>query len=746
MPLRAGAQLGPYEVIEPLGAGGMGEVYRARDPRLGRDVAIKVMTRLSDRAQARRFQQEARAVAALSHPNVLSIFDIGAGERPFLVTELLEGETLRALIERGPVPIGRAVELSLQVAAGLGAAHQRGIVHRDLKPENLFVTTDGRLKILDFGLAKVAALDADLTTTAATAPGIVVGTLGYMSPEQVRGLEADARSDVFAVGAILYELFTARRAFDGPSPADRLAAVLHQPAGSLQFPAAIPLSLVRIVQRCLHKEPEARFQSARELALALESLTDARSGAAVAASPAEHASIAVLPFVNLSADPDNQFFSDGLAEDLTGALARLAPLRVAASTSSFRFRGRDMDVREVGRDLGVETILEGSVRRAGGRLRITTRLVDAGSGYQLWSNRYDRNVADVFDVQDEIVESIVQAIAPTLVPMARAAAHRGTRNLEAYELYLKGRYFWNQRSPSVLPAALRSFEEAVARDPDYALPYCGLADCYTILHVYGWMPPAMCRPKAEESVRRALALEPGLPEAHLSRGLYVFHFERHWRQARQSFLDALQARPRMALAQAQYALFLATAYEFAEARERVGLAVERDPDAAIVHFLAASVACLTGDFDAAERHSARALELQPESLGARWPQTIALLATGRFSDAVAAGELVVARSRAPVFLGVMAMVYGRAGRLADARRLAQELDERRGRGEFIVPFADLCLHLGLDNRTGVRDGLAACVEGGAAPMAVVAPTRFLLDEYRGDPEIAALLDRLHDRE
>lgn len=746
MPLQTGTRLGPYEIVELLGAGGMGEVYRARDPRLGRDVAIKVMTALSDRSQALRFQQEARAVAALSHPNVVAIFDVGGDERPFLVTELLRGQTLRSLVERGPVPPAGAVDLSLQAAAGLGAAHEMGIVHRDLKPENLFLMADGRLKILDFGVAKMVSADGGVTRTATTSPGMVLGTVGYMSPEQVRGLEADARSDIFALGAVLYELLTARRAFDGPTPADRLAAVLHESPAALHFPAAVPASLVSLVQRCLQKAPEARFQSAREFALAVEALTLAQPTAAVGAGNAGHSSIAVLPFANLSADPDNEYFSDGLAEDLTSALARLAPLRVAASTSAFRFRRGGRDLREVGRELGVETVLEGSVRRAGGRLRITTRLVDVASGYQLWADRYDRKLADVFDVQDEIVESIVQAIAPTLVPVARAAAHRGTRNLEAYELYLKGRYFWNQRSPAVLPAALRSFEEAVARDPDYALPYCGLADCYTILHAYGWMPPAMCRPKAEQSVERALALEPGLPEARLSRALYVFHFERHWRQARRSFAEALEARPRMAIGQVQYALFLATAYEFQEARERIDLALGLDPDASIIHFLAASACCLTGDFEGAERHATRALELQPESLGARWPLTIALLATGRTSDAIAVGETVVARSRAPVFLGVMSMVYGRAGRLADAQRLARELDERRARGEFVVPFADLGVHLGLENRAGVRDALAACVDGGAAPMAVAGPTRFLLDGYRSDPEIALLLDRLHDVE
>jgi serine/threonine-protein kinase len=745
MALTAGTRLGPYELQSLIGAGGMGEVYRARDRRLGRDVAIKVLSGQPDPDRLLRFEQEARAVAALSHPNVISIFDVGAHRRPYLVTELLEGHTLRTAIDQGPLLVSRAVDLALQLVAGLSAAHARGIVHRDLKPENLFLTTDGRLKILDFGLAKVAAGGSDLTTIGATGARMVLGTFGYMSPEQARGLDADARSDIFAFGAILYELLTGRRAFGGGSAADALAAVLHQPVTALSFGPEVPAALVRIIHRCLEKDPAGRFQSARELGAAIEALSDARSTVIVAPPAAEPTSIAVLPFANLSAEPDNQYFSDGLAEDLIGALARLPGMRVAAATTSFRFRARDADVREVGHEIGVDAILEGSVRRSGGRLRITTRLVDVDSGYQLWSDRYDRTMADVFDVQDEIVASIVQAIAPALLPAARAAAHHGTRNLDAYELYLKGRFFWNQRSPAVLQAALTSFQQALERDPDYALAYTGLADCYTILHVYGWMPPERCRPLAGEALARALALEPGLPEAHLSRALYIFHFERRWREARQSFVNALTARPRMASAAAHFSVFLATAYEFGDARERIGHALDVDPHSSAVHFLAACTACLTGDWEAAERHSARALELQPESLGARWPQTVALLAMGRMEDAIAAGEVVVARSRAPVFVGVMAMVYGRAGRLADASRILQELDERRSRGEFIAPAAYLSVHLGLGNRDGVRDALRACVDG-AAPMSVVGPTRFLLDGYREDAEIGPLLARLHDEQ
>src|SRR5262245_12762451 len=361
MSLAPGVRLGPYEVISPLGAGGMGEVYKARDPRLGRDVAIKVLPGSvgTDPSRLHRFAQEARAVAALSHANILAIFDIGTGDVPFLVTELLEGETLRAVIKRGPVPVRRATDIALQLVAGLAAAHGRGIVHRDLKPENVFLTRDGTVKILDFGLAKCEAGLGGTTaadhTMAATSAGVILSTVGYMAPEQIRGEPADPRSDIFAVGTVLYEMVSGQRAFHGDSPADTMSAVLREQPPDLLLRTGTPPAIARIVKRCLEKDAAERFQSARDVRFALEAAADAPDASPTAPTAANQKSIAVLPFANMSADTENQYFSDGLAEELINALTRLPGLHVASRTSAFRFRGREIDIRQIGKELGVAT-------------------------------------------------------------------------------------------------------------------------------------------------------------------------------------------------------------------------------------------------------------------------------------------------------------------------------------------------------------------------------------------------------
>ena len=430
MRIHPGTRLGPYEITGALGAGGMGEVYRARDPRLGRDVAIKIVAEgaARDADRLRRFDQEARTIAALSHPNVLAIYDVGTEAVPFLVTELLDGDSLRAIVDRGPIPTARTIDLARQLVSGLVAAHGRGIVHRDLKPDNIFVTADGRLKILDFGIARrigsdVAGGGESLTRTH-TVRGRVLGTPGYMAPEQVRGFEADHRADIFACGAILFEMLASRRAFGGETPADTMSAILNDPPSSLEFPAGTPSSLARVVRRCLEKHVNDRFQSAEDLAFAIESGSDVPVPCLDEPRTPDLTTIAVLPFVNMSADVDTRYFGAGLADDLVDALTRVSGLRVASRTSSFRFHGGEADVREIGRQLGVGVILEGSVRRAGARLRVSAQLTNAADGYHIWSGRYDRALADVFDIQDEIVESIVSAVAPALAScgVTRAAA------------------------------------------------------------------------------------------------------------------------------------------------------------------------------------------------------------------------------------------------------------------------------------------------------------------------------------
>jgi TolB-like protein/Tfp pilus assembly protein PilF len=745
MTLDVGSHVGPYEIVEPLGAGGMAEVYRARDPRLGRDVAVKVLPAeaAAEPERRRRFEQEARAVAALSHPNVLAIFDVGASGVPYLVTELLQGETLRARLDRGPLDATRAIEVALQLTDGLEAAHARGIVHRDLKPENLFLTSAGPLKILDFGLARRVDPE-EASDVTRTAHGTMLGTLGYMAPEQVRGLEADHRADLFACGAIIYEMLTGRRAFQRDSPADTISAILTDPASGLDPGPGTPPALASAVRRCLEKDPAHRFQSARDLWRALAAVSEIGQGAAGETSRAQPASIAVLPFVSVTADPDSQYFGDGLAEDLVNALARLSGLRVASRTSSFRYRGSEVDVRHIGRELGVGAILEGSVRRARQRLRVTAQLTSTDDGYHIWSERYDRDLADVFDVQDQIVASIVGALAPTLAGAVQGAIRHATGNLEAYDLYLQGRYHWNQRSPAVIGHAIGCFERAIGLDPAYALAYSGLADCYSILQVYGWSPPDENRPRALDAASQALALDPALAEAHFSQALYEFYFEPHWRRARARFETALTLQPHDAMVEAYLGVFLATEYRFREANAHLERAAARDPHSSIVHFLASAAACAMGDAATASRHAGRALALQPQSLGPRWPQTVALIIQGRHADALEAAEQVVARTRAPVYIGVLSMLYGRAGRFDDARRLGQELDERLRRGEYITPVARLSVELGLGRVEGIRTALSACTNGGAAPFSVVSTARWLLEQHRTDPEIDRLLDRLHD--
>lgn len=405
MPLKRGGRLGPYEILSPLGAGGMGEVYTARDTRLGREVAVKVLPGefAQDPERLRRFEQEAKATAALDHPNILAVFDIGTHEgTPYIVEQLLEGESLRQRLRGGPLTPAKAVEFGIQIASGLAAAHEKGIVHRDLKPENLFVTKDGRVKILDFGLARLRpeaqafpVQSQAATVGSPTREGVVLGTPGYMSPEQVRGKPVDARTDIFAFGVVLYEMLSGNRAFAGATPADTQAAILTKDPQPL--PVSAPPGLDRILRRCLEKRPEDRFSSARDLAFTLAAFgqdTDDRTRSSRAGSPVrdDGPSIAVLPFANLSADPEQEYFCDGMAEEILNALAHVEALRVVARTSAFAFKGRTEDIRQIGRSLNVGAVLEGSVRWEKGpgdarRVRITPQLIRVSDDTQVWSDR-----------------------------------------------------------------------------------------------------------------------------------------------------------------------------------------------------------------------------------------------------------------------------------------------------------------------------------------------------------------------
>ncbi|HKW01344.1 MAG TPA: protein kinase [Vicinamibacterales bacterium] len=541
MRLQPGQTLGPYRIVSLVGAGGMGEVYRARDDRLGRDVAVKVITGAADEEQQARFEREARATAALSHPNIVTIFDVGTHEgRPYLVTELLEGQSLREVLAGGkPLEMSRAVGLGLQLARGIAAAHAVHIVHRDLKPDNLFVTRSGTLKILDFGLAKLRPETnrATDTTRFATDEGSVVGTAAYMAPEQLRGEPLDARADIFAIGATLFEMVSGAGPFRRPSVVETMAAVLHDPPATL--PAhLVPGGLARVIQRCLAKDPADRFQNASDLAFALESFSDEREKPAAPEPRAAQAgvSIAVLPFADMSATRDQDWLCDGLADELINALSRVDGLRVAARSSSFLFRSSGTDIQAAGAKLGVATVLEGGVRRVGDRLRITVQLVEVATGYQRWSERFDREVADVFAIQDEIAERVATALRGILTPSERKALRRPETAVECYEYFLRGRQRQHQFQKATLDQAKTMFERAIEIDPNYAPAWAGLADTYSWFFEW-WGSREADLEAADRASLRALELAPDLAESHASRG-FVLSARREYDAAAREFEEA----------------------------------------------------------------------------------------------------------------------------------------------------------------------------------------------------------------
>jgi serine/threonine protein kinase len=564
MALSAGTHLGPYKILSALGAGGMGEVYRARDSRLERDVAIKILPeRLARDPQAlSRFEREAKAVATLSHPNILAIHDFGC-ERgiTYSVAELLEGETLRSRLGRGALGWRKAVEAGIAIANGLSAAHSKGIIHRDLKPENIFLTEDGQIKILDFGLARNTASSAAERAEAPTITedGVILGTAGYMSPEQVRGTPADARSDIFSLGCVLYEMVTGRRAFSRASSAQTMAAILEaQPPELAATGKEIPAGLENVIRHCLEKNRQERFHSAHDLALALRAtlsgsdvskrssvrrwaiVAGCAAALAIAAAAywfAGHAkpidSLAVMPFLNVGADPNTEYLSDGITESLINSLSQLPRLRVVPRTLVLSYKGKEMDPGKVGWDLHVRAILTGKVVQRGDNLNVQTELVDVGELSQLWGQRYDRKFNEILSVQEDIARQVSEKLhlRPTGEEQKRLGKHY-TENTEAYQLYLKGRYHWNRRTVDDFKKANEYFRQAIERDAGYGLAYAGLAQSYALFNWYQVQPPRESCPKAKAAAMQAIAIDETLVEAHAALGITKVSCDWDWPGAR----------------------------------------------------------------------------------------------------------------------------------------------------------------------------------------------------------------------
>jgi eukaryotic-like serine/threonine-protein kinase len=662
--LSPGERLGKYEILSHLGSGGMGEVYRARDPQLGRDVAIKILPAgaAEDPDRRQRFEREARAIAALNHPHICQIHDIGPG---YIVLEYVNGDP-----PRGPLPPGEAVQLALQISGALAAAHGKGILHRDVKPANILVTPEGQAKLLDFGLAQsMAPEDAGRTLD-----GTIAGTPAYMSPEQAAGKPLDVRSDIFSFGAVLYEILSGRRAFAGASAAQVVSAVLRDDPPPLETKAR----LEGIVRKCLAKRPEERFQTMDDVRSALE------EGPAV--SQALPPSIAVLPFENLSGDAENEYFSDGLAEEIINALTRVRGLKVIARTSAFAFKGKHEDVRQIARALGVTNVLEGGVRKAGRRIRVTAQLISAGDGSHVWSDRFDRELEDVFAVQDEIASAITGALQVRLSAES-APPKRRTPDLPAYEEYLKALHFSQKWTPESIGRGRACFERAIQLDAQFPLAHAEFGHLFALSTIYGLLPPREALPRLREEAQAALDIDPALPEGHAMLGLAAAMFDYDWSEAEQQFRLAMPSGavpPRVHRYYAHYCLLPTGRFEEAAAQQTLGL--RGDPLNLTARGELALCLRAAGRKAEANRELRRLLELDETFWFPYFALGVNLALDGQWGEA---GELAEEAYRvAPWFkpiVGFRAAMLERNGDTAAAAALLPELQSSEGYSDLVGP-------------------------------------------------------------
>lgn len=721
-----GTRLGPYEILTALGAGGMGEVWRARDHRLHRDVAIKVLPEAMANTQSAlaRFEREARAVAALSHPNILAIHDFGNDNGiVYAVMELLEGSTLRGRLV-DPVTLSRALDWAHQIAQGLAAAHERGIVHRDLKPENIFVTRDGVVKILDFGLARVEEQDrsrrAQETTVARTMPGTVLGTVGYLSPEQARGEIADHRSDIFSFGAVFYEMLTGQPAFARNSYADSIVAILREePKPLAAWGRNVPPEVEEILAHCLEKNRDERFRSTGDLAFALRLAIRGASGAQGEGSSrstprptprpdsgvrAGETSIAVLPFRNIGPTSETEYFTDGMTEEIINSISNIPTLHVAARTSSFAFKGREDDIRKVGRELGVAMVMEGSVRQVGSRLRVSAQLINVENGYQVWSDRWDRDLSDVFAVQDEIAQAIASTFKVRLVQPEGTGGSGKTQSVEAYDHYLKGRYLLSMRRAG---EAIGEFQSAIDLDADFVDAHTSLADGWAIRGFYGGISTWEAWARAGAAVAEADRIAPDSAGVALSRAILEHYYG--WNTSRQEAYSraAIERNPKSAEGWNWLGLCLGCLGRTSEALEATARGIELEPYHVNIRASSAWALLLSGDYETAERVVAKGLELDPSAAYAIFTRGIALRFLGRHAEAISIFEkLVEAQRRLPFYVGLLGAALAAAGQNSQAEELLHELQASNGK-DHVVASLDIAAVLAA---LGDDEGALAALE------------------------------------
>jgi serine/threonine-protein kinase len=663
-----------------IGAGGMGEVWKARDARLDRIVAVKLV----HGQDPGRFEREARAIAALNHPNICQIYDVGPDH---LVMEYINGKA-----PHGPMAEDVAIDLGIQVASALDEAHRRGIIHRDLKPGNILVTNDGVAKLLDFGLAK-SVKDTDLDSTV-TMAGTILGTTAYMSPEQASGKPLDARSDIFSFGSVLYELLSGRRAFDGTSVTDVLTRVLRDDPPALETRGSVS----NFVFRCLAKQPSLRFQTFAEAKVELEKLRPR----AKSIEP----SIAVLPFANMSSDKDNEYFSDGVTEEIINALAHVPGLKVTARTSAFAFRGKEQDIRKIAAILGVRTVLEGSVRRAGNRVRVTAQLIDAEDGYHLWSERYDREMSDIFAMQDEIAEAIAAALKIKL--SSSSAPKRYVPGLPAYEALLKARHESAKFTPESLLRSREYYEQAIALDPAYALPHSELSLCLLLHSIAGTLPAHAGMPRVREGAIKALAIDPNLPDAHAVLGSVAALYDYNWTEAERHFRRAMAQEPVSLLVRQAYAVyFLFPAGRTEAALREIDRNVLEDPLFLPTRYSKAMCLIAAGKMEEAEQTHLHCLEQDPSFFPALGGLALLSATRGDYQKALEYSEKIVTLAAIPPYIGAHAGVLMRLG---ESRRAQEFLARLKAPSEYPVPIALALFHFQLGEIDKMADWIEKAIE------------------------------------
>jgi len=743
-----GKTISHYKILEKIGAGGMGVVFKAEDTKLRRTVALKFLPKefTADPEAKERFVQEAQAAAALDHSNICTVHEIDEADgKTFIAMGYIEGESLKEKIAGGPLKVDEALDIAIQVAQGLQEAHKKGIVHRDIKPANIMLTEIGQVKIMDFGLAKLS-WGIDLTKTAT-----IMGTVAYMSPEQARGETVDRRTDIWSLGAMLYEMVTSEKPFKTHHEQAALYGVLHEePQHMSVLREGLPKELNQVVKKALTKDPSKRYQNADEIIADLQVARDRIKTSELPTesleSGQEHVdskpSIAVLPFADMSPQKDQEYFCDGIAEELINALSHIKDLRVVARTSAFSFKGEKADIRDIGEKLNVETVLEGSIRKAGDRVRITAQLINVADGYHLWSERFDRDMDDIFAIQDEISLAIVDNLKIKLFgEEKKALLKRCCKDAETYNIYLKGLYFTSKPSVEGLKNAQNYFRKAIDKDPNFALAYVGLSIVYSNFAILSLVPPEDVWPKAKSALEKALELDDTSAEAYAQAAQVAFWHEWDWDKTEEYYKRTFSLNPNHSFAHAWYAWYCLAMKRFDEAIAEIKKAQELDPLMPIFYAMSVGIHAQADRFEEAIADFHRAIELDPNIGLAYYHVGTAYMRMGKLEEAKSSFkrslELTIYMDWAEAWLGVINNLEGKKEK---AEKILSELLERKKK-THVPSFCIVLLYAQFCNTDKAFEYLEKAYD--ERDHLLVFLNLYLEDEHlRSDPRFKAMLKKM----